>query len=158
MCARSKDCGISFRRALSSSLCIRITFHSVIDLYTGKHKSVLKSQAMVWVNWRKSTLFWLMENICFIMFGCGFVSFISPSTVSAYLARAWHPLRDEVFSFGKWFLQSKSLSRNYSLSLSTATITSNGKKQWNFFFLHFIVPLGTNSRNQILVFSTDHSI
>jgi len=32
------------------------------------------------------------------MFGWDFVSFVPRSAVSAYLARAWQPIRDEVFS------------------------------------------------------------
>lgn len=102
--------------------CICITFHSVINLCTQRHKSCLKGQATVWVNWRKPTWFWLMERICFIMFGCGFVSFISWSTVSAYLARAWQPLRDEVFSLGKWFLSAKHCPEiSFAVSVETTT-------------------------------------
>lgn len=89
--ARGKHCHQAF--------CICITFHSVTDLLTQRHKSFLRGWETVWVNWRKSAWFWLMEKIVFAMFGCGFQSFISESTVSAYLARAWQPLTDEVLSF-----------------------------------------------------------
>lgn len=53
------------------------------------------------------------------MFGCGFVSFISWNTVSAYLARARQPLKDEAFSLEKLFLQKESLYIDYFFFIAT---------------------------------------
>lgn len=90
------------------------------------------------------------------MFGRGFVSFISWSTVSAYLARAWHPLRrDEVFSFGKCFLPNQIFVQQLFFQPRRSNPTEQ-KRQW-VFSLCFIVPSGNNDRNILFVLS-DHTV
>lgn len=96
------------------------------------------------------------------MFGRGFVTFISWSTVSAYLARAWHPLRrDEVFSFGKCFLRNQIFVQQlFFQPIRRDDHIQRNEKKDNGFFFFLCVSLflrAINDRNLLFVL-TDHRV